>query len=179
MNPKVLIQTELGAIEVEVYLHQAPITAANFLHYVDEGRFAGATFYRAVRLDNQAQSPVKIEVIQGGLGMEPHSAKLPPIAHETTVQTGLKHLDGTVSMGRLEPGSAHSEFFICIGDQPELDFGGGRYPDGQGFAAFARVTSGMEVVRAIQAKPSGGDTPPVQGQWIVEPVKIVQVSRLV
>lgn len=178
MNPKVLIQTELGDITLEVFATQAPLTAGNFLRYVDQDRYRGATFYRAVRLDNQAQSPVKIEVVQGGLGMEPHPAKLPPIPHETTAQTGLKHLDGTVSMGRLEPGTAHSEFFICIGDQPELDFGGKRYADGQGFAAFGRVTEGMEVVRAIQQQPSGGDQPPVQGQWILEPVKIVRVVQI-
>ncbi|MDX2006224.1 MAG: peptidylprolyl isomerase [Meiothermus sp.] len=178
MNPTILIRTDLGEIELELYPAQAPVTVANFLRYVDEGRYQGATFYRAVRLDNQAQSPVKIEVIQGGLGMEAHHAKLPPIAQETTAHTGLKHLEGTISMARLEPDSAHSEFFICIGEQPELDFGGRRNPDGQGFAAFGRVTRGMEVVRAIQAAATGGDTPPVQGQWILEPVRITGVSRL-
>jgi peptidyl-prolyl cis-trans isomerase A (cyclophilin A) len=178
MNPKVLLQTELGEIELELFSTQAPITAANFLRYVDEGRYQGATFYRAVRLDNQAQSAIKIEVVQGGLGMEADPGKLPPIIQETTAQTGVKHLDGTISMARLEPNSGQSEFFICVGDQPELDFGGQRNPDGQGFAAFGRVTRGMETVRAIQARPSGGDTPPVQGQWILEPVKITAVFRL-
>lgn len=178
MNPKVQIKTEKGNIVLEVLLDQAPITAANFLRYVDEGRYSGATFYRVVRLDNQSQSPVKIEVIQGGLGMEPHPAKLPNIPHETTAQTGLKHLDGTVSMGRLEPGTSHSEIFICINDQPELNFGGKRYTDGQGFAAFAQVTEGMDVVRAIQQLPSGGDHPPIQGQSLIEPVKILEVKRI-
>jgi peptidyl-prolyl cis-trans isomerase A (cyclophilin A) len=103
---------------------------------------------------------------------------LPPIQQETTAQTGLKHLDGTISMARLEPGSATSEFFICVGDQPELDFGGKRYADGQGFAAFGRVTQGMEVVRAIQALPSGGDRPPVQGQWLKEPLPMLWVARV-
>lgn len=177
-NPKVLIQTELGDIQIELYPAQAPITVANFLRYVDEGRYQGATFYRAVRPDNQAQSPVRIEVVQGGLGMDEHPAKLPPIPHETTAVTGLKHLDGTLSMARLEPGSASSEFFICVGEQPELDFGGRRYPDGQGFAAFGRVIEGMDVVRKIQARPSGGDRPPVQGQWITQPVKILSVKRV-
>ncbi|MBF6592921.1 MAG: peptidylprolyl isomerase [Thermaceae bacterium] len=177
-NPKVSLRTELGELVLEVYAAQTPLTAANFLRYVDQGRYTGASFYRAVRPDNQPQSPVKIEVIQGGLGMGEHPAKLPPIAHETTAQTGLRHLDGTISMSRLEPDSASSEFFICIGDQPELDFGGKRNPDGQGFAAFGKVLSGMDVVRAIQVRPSGGDTPPVQGQWLLEPVAILEVRRV-
>jgi peptidyl-prolyl cis-trans isomerase A (cyclophilin A) len=177
-NPKVLIATESGEIELEVFLGQAPVTAANFLRYVIEHRYIGATFYRTVRLDNQPESATKIEVIQGGLGMDAHPSKLPTIPHETTAQTGLRHLDGTVSMSRFDPGSASSEIFICIGDQPALDFGGTRNPDGQGFAAFARVTRGMDVVRAIQALPSGGDQAPVQGQWLLEPVKITSVSRI-
>jgi peptidyl-prolyl cis-trans isomerase A (cyclophilin A) len=177
-NPQVSIQTELGEIILELFPAQAPHTVANFLRYVDEQRYQGATFYRTVRLDNQAQSPVKIEVIQGGLGMGEHLAKLPPIALETTAQTGLRHQDGTVSMARLEPNSAQSEFFICIGDQPELDYGGRRNPDGQGFAAFGRVVQGMEVVRSIHQRPSGGQTPPIQGQWLLEPVRIFSVNRV-
>ena len=174
---RVLIQTSLGKIVLELS-PQAPITGANFLRYVNENRYRGASFYRTVRLDNQAQSLIKIEVIQGGLGMDDHPAKLPNIPLETTVQTGLKHLHGTVSMSRFGPDSAHSEIFICIGSQPELNFAGQRHPDGQGFAAFAQVTEGMDVVLEIQAQPSGGDTPPVQGQWLLEPVKIESVSCL-
>jgi peptidyl-prolyl cis-trans isomerase A (cyclophilin A) len=172
-NPEVLMQTALGEIRLELFPDAAPLTVANFLRYVTENRYQGASFYRSVRLDNQAQSPVKIEVIQGGLGMTEHAAKLPPIVHETTAQTGLRHQHGTLSMARLEPGSAHSEFFICLNDQPELDFGGARNPDGQGFAAFGRVTDGMDVVLAIQSRPAGGDQPPVQGQWLLEPVPIL------
>jgi peptidyl-prolyl cis-trans isomerase A (cyclophilin A) len=174
---RVLIQTGLGKIVIELS-SQAPITSANFLRYVNENRYQGASFYRAVRLDNQAQSPIKIEVIQGGIGMDNHPAKLPNIPLETTAQTGLKHLNGTVSMSRFSPNSAHSEIFICIGAQPDLDFGGQRHPDGQGFAAFAQVIKGMDVVLKIQARPSGGDTPPVQGQWLLEPVMIESVSCL-
>lgn len=176
INPKVRIQTELGQIILELFPQQAPRTVANFLRYVDENRYQGATFYRTVRLDNQAQSPIKIEVIQGGLGMGEHPAKLPPILLETTTQTGLRHRNGTVSMARLEPDSAQSEFFICIGDQPELDHGGRRNPDGQGFAAFGLVVKGMEVVRSIHQRPSGGDTPPVAGQWLLEPVHILSID---
>lgn len=140
----------MGEIELELFTQQAPLTCANFLRYVQEGRYRQATFYRVVRMDNQPHSEVKIEVIQGGLGMADHPLKLPPIAQETTQITGLKHLNGTLSMARLAPDSAHSEFFICINDQPELDFAGKRNPDGQGFAAFGKVVRGMEVVRQIQ-----------------------------
>lgn len=177
-NPEVLMQTALGEIRLELFPDAAPLTVANFLRYVTENRYQGASFYRTVRLDNQSQSPVKIEVIQGGLGMTEHAAKLPAIAHETTTQTGLRHQHGTLSMARLEPGSAHSEFFICINDQPELDFGGARNPDGQGFAAFGHVKDGMDVVLEIQARPAGGDQPPVQGQWLLEPVPIQNVTLL-
>lgn len=155
-NPKVCIQTDLGKIILELFPAQAPVTVANFLRYADENRYQGATFYRTVRLDNQPQSPIKIEVIQGGLGMGHHSAKLPPIPLETTAQTSLRHQDGTVSMARLEPDSAQSEFFICIGDQPELDYGGKRNPDGQGFAAFGHVLEGMEVVLEFISYPPEG-----------------------
>lgn len=109
-NPEVLLATELGEITLEPLPRQAPLTAANFLHHVDEGRYTEASLYRAVRPDNQARSPVKIEVIQGGLGMVQHPLKLPPIPHETTEVTGAHHLEGTVSMSRLEPGTAHSWF---------------------------------------------------------------------
>ncbi|MFC1535634.1 peptidylprolyl isomerase [Candidatus Neomarinimicrobiota bacterium] len=167
--PQVLIRTELGDIRVELYPDQAPVTAANFLRYVDEGHFAGALFYRTVHMDNQPDSPVKIEVIQGGLAVD--TSFYPPIEHETTAMTGLKHLDGTISMARLEPGSASSEFFICIGDQPELDFGGRRNPDGQGFAAFGRVIHGMDVVRLIQQQPANG-------QWLEPPIAIANITRV-
>ena len=158
-NSRVLIQTNLGNIEIEIYEKQAPITAANFLRYVDEGRFKGATFYRTVRLDNQPNNDVKIGVIQGGLKDDAHPQSLPPIEHETTKRTGILHKDGVISMARNEPGTASSDFFICIGDQPELDFGGKRNPDGQGFSAFGRVIRGRDVVKTIQNQPA-------EGQWL-------------
>ena len=181
----VTVTTSQGAIELEVYPGRAPITAANFLRYVDAGLYDGGQFYRVVRLDNQPQSPVKIEVIQGGLGVSTYDDAeprgFPTIAHETTEVTGLKHEDGVVSMARLAPGSATSEFFICIGDQPSLDFGGARNPDGQGFAAFGRVTAGMDVVRAIQSGASGAEVPEARramaGQLLDEPVRILLVER--
>lgn len=173
-NPHVVLVTEKGEIEIELLPAQAPVTVANFLRYVDEGIYerAGAAFYRVVRSDNQPGHPVPIAVIQGGLTIEDqHPARLAPIRHETTEDTGLRHRDGTVSMARNTPGSASSEFFICIGPQPELDYGGRRNPDGQGFAAFGRVVRGMDVVRAIHQLPD-------QDQMLVEPVAITEVRRV-
>ncbi len=161
--------TPLGTIVVELYPEQAPQTVANFLRYVDEGRLAGATFYRAVTLANQPNDSVRIEVIQGGLGRSRDRA-LPPIPHESTDITGLRHVDGTLSMARSAPGSASSEIFITLGPQPELDYGGKRNPDGQGFAAFGRVVSGMEVVKAIHSQEA-------DGQMLVDPVAITVVRR--
>ena len=170
-NPRVLIRTELGDITVEIFEDEAPITAPNFLRYVGENRFEGATFYRTVTMDNQPDNDVKIEVIQGGLGDDEQGLGLPAIEHETTAQTGLRHLDGTVSMARAEPGTASSEFFICVGDQPELDFGGRRNPDGQGFAVFGRVVEGMDIVRRIQQRPA-------DGQWLTPEIGITEVRML-
>ena len=167
-NPEVIIETELGDIQVEIYEDKCPVTAGNFLRYVDENRFEGATFYRTVTVDNQPDDDIKIQVIQGGIGGDTLNLRLPPIAHETTEQTGILHKEGTISMARLEPGTASSEFFICIGDQPELDFGGDRNPDGQGFAAFGRVVEGMDVVREIQAQPA-------DGQWLSPEITIADV----
>ena len=170
-NPEVLIETELGDITVEIYERESPITAANFMRYVREERFRGANFYRTVTMGNQPDNDVKIEVIQGGLGEDSLGLGLPSIAHETTAQTGVLHKDGVISMARLEPGTASSEFFICVGDQPELDFGGKRNPDGQGFAAFGRVIDGMDVVRSIQAQPA-------DGQWLSPEISIIRITPL-
>jgi peptidyl-prolyl cis-trans isomerase A (cyclophilin A) len=155
-NPVVLLVTELGNIEIEVFLDKAPVTAGNFLEYVKQNLFRHGCFYRVVTMQNQPDKNIKIEVIQGGLGFADSLPRLGPIVHETTLQTGIRHLDGTISMARDKPGSASSEFFICINDQPELDFRGKRNPDGQGFAAFGKVISGMEVVRKIQQLPDTG-----------------------
>lgn len=169
-NPKVAIKTELGDITVEIFEKKAPVTASNFLKYVDEGRFKGACFYRVVRMDNQPRNKIKIEVIQGGLIYTRREQILPPIEHETTQKTGIFHLDGTISMARNQPGSAASEFFICIGEQPELDFGGKRNPDGQGFAAFGKVVAGMDVVKKIHQLPT-------EGQMLTSRVTIQDVVR--
>lgn len=155
---RVQMVTDMGKITVELYADKAPITVANFLRYVDENRYDGGKFYRVVRMDNQATSPVKIEVIQGGVQND-STKMLPPIAQETTNKTGILHVDGAISMARGAPESGASEFFICINAQPELDFGGKRNPDGQGFAAFGKVIKGMKVVRKIQQGETGQSGP--------------------
>lgn len=169
---RVVIQTSKGEIVVELYSKKAPITVKNFLKYVDKGLFTNARFHRTVTLnpDNQPHNKVKIEVIQAGLDPAKESMALPAIPLERTNKTGLKHKDGTISMARLEPDTASSEFFICVGDQPELDYGGRRNPDGQGFAAFGRVVSGMNVVRAINKAP-------VQEQSLTPPILIQNIRR--
>ncbi|MBN2614706.1 MAG: peptidylprolyl isomerase [Bacteroidales bacterium] len=166
-DPHVLIETTLGTIEVELYAAKAPLTVNNFLRYIKENRWKGAAFYRTVTMQNQPHNKVKIEVIQGGLG-DDTTQMLPPIKIETTKETGIHHLNGTISMARDKPNSATSEFFICIGKQPSLDFGGKRNPDGQGFTAFGRVVKGMKIVREIQQQPA-------KGQMLTPPVKILRI----
>jgi peptidyl-prolyl cis-trans isomerase A (cyclophilin A) len=170
-HPQVMLSTELGDIVIEVYLNKTPVTAANFLRYVDENRYREAQFYRVVTMDNQPNSDTKIEVIQGGIGFIESELRLAPIEHETTDKTGIIHTNGVVSMARAEPGTASSEFFICIGDQPELDYDGKRNPDGQGFAAFGRVIQGMDVVRKIHEQPA-------QEQMLVSPIRITIFRRV-
>lgn len=171
-HPQVWIQTSAGNIKVELYPDKAPVTVQNFLHYVDEGKYNGASFYRVVTPENQPGRKIKIEVIQGGLeGIAPVDS-FPGIPHETTLQTGIHHLDGTLSMARDKPGTASTEFFICIGNQPELDYGGKRNPDLQGFAAFGRVLEGMDVVRSIQHMPADSN------QMLVQPVTILHIKRI-
>jgi peptidyl-prolyl cis-trans isomerase A (cyclophilin A) len=168
---RVLVETELGAIELEVDVQRAPNTAANFLRYVDAGHFNGGVFHRTVKMDNQPDSPVKIEVIQAGVNPERAREGFPAIALERTSTTGLRHSDGAISMARGQPDSATSGWFICINDQPSLDFGGARNPDGQGFAAFGRVVRGMEVVRAIQRAAN------TDAQRLTPPIKIIKAAR--
>ena len=148
-NPTIVIETELGNITIELFEKQAPVTTNNFIKYIDEKRYIGTTFYRVVTPKNQPLSKIKIEVIQGGLYEDNHPQALPPIVHESTKETGILHKDGVISMARYEPGTATFEFFICVGDQPSLDFGGGRNSDNHGFAAFGKVIDGMDVVRKI------------------------------
>lgn len=170
------MSTELGNIVLEIDSASAPLSAGNFLALVDGGHYDGATFYRSVTLANDRGTP-KIEVIQGGLGDRP--APFGPIAHESTETTGLRHVDGAISMARGDVGTASSEFFICIGDQPGLDFGADRNPDRQGFAVFGRVVAGMDVVRRIQQQDATGasDSEYTKGQILSKPVLITRVRR--
>ena len=168
---KVKMNTSFGEIIVELDTVRAPISANNFLQNVKNEVYKDAIFYRVVRPDNQPNSKVKIEVIQGGIYTQIRFGEIPKIEHETTEVTGIKHLDGTISMARSKPGSASTEFFICVGEQPELDFGGTRNPDGQGFAAFGRVIDGMDVVRKIQEQKD-------LKQTLVTPIKITSTELL-
>ncbi|HWV25011.1 MAG TPA: peptidylprolyl isomerase [Thermomicrobiales bacterium] len=193
MQTIVKIETRFGVIRVALDEEAAPITTTNFLAYVDEGLYDGGSFHRTVRLDNQSNANLKREAIGNGIDPEADREKLPndaiaieviqggvnpdredelgaPIPLERTSETGLSHVDGTISMARLTPDSAVSDFFICINDQPELDFGGQRNPDGQGFAAFGHVIEGMDVVREIQNQSS-------DGQRLDPLVTITRISR--
>ncbi|MEW6208890.1 MAG: peptidylprolyl isomerase [Acidobacteriota bacterium] len=167
---RVVIETERGEIEVEIDTRRAPVTAANFLRYVDARHYDDGRFHRTVKMDNQPDKKIKIEVIQAGVNPEKSKSDFPAISLERTNKTGLLHKDGAISMARDGPDTATSDFFICIGDQPELDFAGKRNPDGQGFAAFGRVIRGMDVVRKIQ-------TAPAEGQSLKPPVRILRIRR--
>ena len=167
--PRVIIETNLGNIEVEIDTVHAPLTAANFLRYVDLGFYRVGRFHRTVRADNQPDSKVKIAVVQAGLDSF-RVKDFPPIKLERTSVTKLQHKDGTISMARDGPDTGTSDFFICVGDQPALDYGGKRNPDGQGFAAFGRVMLGMDVVRKINAAPA-------KGQALEPAVRIKNIVR--
>ena len=168
--------TDLGLIVLQLRPDQAPITAGNFLRYLDRGLWNGSTFYRTVGPKND-HNPVGISVIQGGLDKD--DAPLGPIAHETTAQTGLTHEDGAISMARDAPGTAGADFFICLGANPALDYGGKRNPDGQGFAVFGKVVAGMDVVRTIhdRATRSASKDGYTAGQLLERPVTISKVER--
>ena len=166
-----------GDIVIELYPGKAPVTAGNFLKLTDNGALDGGSFYRVVNYDNDRGSP-KIEVIQGGLGDA--GKGFDQIGHETTEQTGILHTDGVISMARDKVGTASTEFFICIGDQPGLDYGQPRNPDMQGFAAFGRVVSGMDVVRRINGLSADAESYSeyTTGQILSDPVPITSVSRV-
>jgi peptidyl-prolyl cis-trans isomerase A (cyclophilin A) len=171
----VRIETALGDIDVAVDTKHAPSTAANFLKYVDGKFYNGGRFHRATRPDNY--TPVlpdrpPMEIIQGGINPDRRREGFDPIPLERTSVTGLKHVVGTVSMARAAAAdSARSDFFICLDDQPSLDFGGRRFDDGQGGGAFGRVVKGMDVVRRIQQQP-------VEKQALTPPVTITRMARL-
>ena len=167
----VRLTTSMGEIDLEVETERAPVSAENFLRCVAEGRYDGGRFHRTVRPDTEVRKDVPIEVIQAGPAPRWEGRDVPPIPLERTSATGLRHVDGAVSMARTGPDSATTDFFVCVGAQPSLDFGGARNPDGQGFAVFGRVTRGAEVVRRIQAAKA-------EGQALTPPVEIVSARRL-
>jgi len=171
--PLIRIHTSLGVIEAELDSTHAPKSVANFMKYVEAGRYTGGQFHRTVTThpDNQPNNAVKIDVIQAGVNPEFAELNRPPIPLERTSVTGLKHTDGTLSMARAGADTATSDFFICVGDQPGLDFGGKRNPDGQGFAAFGQVVRGMDIVRRIHASKA-------EGQTLAPPIRIELIERV-
>ena len=169
-SPTVVIKTLLGDIRISIDEDVAPATAANFLRYVDEELYDGGSFFRTVHANNQPLDSIRIAVVQGGARSDADGRFFEPILLERTSKTGLKHLDGTVSMARGGPDTATHSFFFCIGDQPELDFGGKRNPDGQGFAAFGQVLDGSDVIRAIQMSPH-------EAQRLQPTIRILSVRR--
>ena len=171
---RVRLQTSEGVIVIELAVAQAPITTANFLRYVDQRRYDGASFYRASR----APGAPEYGLIQGGLNGDPKKV-LKPIRHESTARTGLSHKDGTISMGRFAPGTATSDFFIMVGDAPEFDADPKAPGDNQGFAAFGQVVEGMDVVRKILARPvsAAGGAGVMKGEILKQPVRILTARR--
>lgn len=163
------MKTSAGDIRIELQDARAPVTASNFLRYVKAGAFDGGSFYRTVRDDNQPDNKVTIDVIQGGPRED--FEEFAEIPLERTSKSGVKHFAGAISMARDAPDTATGHFFICVEDEPELDFGGHRNPDGQGFAAFGQVVAGMDVVRRIQQAPA-------DAQLLVPPIRIESVRIL-
>lgn len=171
-HPHVIIETKAGDVEVELYEDKAPQTTAAFLHNVDAGLYNNASFYRILNEDNQPTDAFKATLIQGGIWRTKYdeAKKLKAIPHETTQQTGILHQNGVISFARQEPGTAKSEFFICIGDQPGFDFGGLNNPDKQGYAAFGKVVKGMNIVLTIFRRPE-------EGQAFTPPIPIFNIRR--
>jgi peptidyl-prolyl cis-trans isomerase A (cyclophilin A) len=169
----VRLATHLGAIVIDLAVEKAPITSANFLKYVDRKLYDGATFYRASKPKGQTTNDYG--TIQGRLQNDPKKV-LPPIAHESTTKTGLRHTDGTISMGRHAPGSAQADWFICIGDMSYLD----ATPKDPGFAAFGRVVDGMDVTKTILGLPvdPNAGVGAMKGEMLVKPVKILTARRV-
>jgi len=172
-KPRVAIRTNHGTITVELEDQRAPITSANFLHYVDTQLYDGGLFYRASRTPGAPREGT----IVGGPSRKVHP--YPPIAHESTTKTGLRHRTGTISVGRYAPGTATADFFICMGDQSFLDAHPGAKGDNLGFAAFGQVVEGLGVVRAILAAPTPGKSafPDMKGQWLEPTIPIITICR--
>ena len=170
-NLHVEIQTRYGDIEVELFPDNAPKSVAAFLSCVDSGYYKNASFYRALNDDNQPTGNAGVAMIQGGIWRTKHHLYIPGIPHEDTRQTKLTHTNGTISFAREAPGTATTEFFICIGDQKGFDYGGMNNPDGQGYAAFGRVVKGMNLIMQWYSRPTNGDL-------LERPVDIENIVRL-
>jgi peptidyl-prolyl cis-trans isomerase A (cyclophilin A) len=170
-EPTIEIKTNFGDIVVELYPEKAPKTVAAFLSYVDSGYYKNGSFYRVLKEEDQPSNAFKSQLIQGGIWQSQYKKQLslPGIPHETTRQTGILHKNGAISLARTAPGTANTEFFICIGDQPAYDYGGSANSDGQGFAAFGKVIEGMDVVKQIHDQPDNQTnfTPPLAIKNIV------------
>jgi peptidyl-prolyl cis-trans isomerase A (cyclophilin A) len=173
---RVVFETTMGEIVIEVDVAKAPITSANFLSYVDGGWYDDGRFHRTVRPDTETNTKHPIQVVQASRRRTARGEgpAFPPVVLERTRDTGLTHVDGAASMARVagQPDSGASDFFITIGAQPSLDFGGARNEDGQGFAVFGRVVTGMDVVKAIQAAPVRAGS-----QTLTPPISIVRARR--
>jgi peptidyl-prolyl cis-trans isomerase A (cyclophilin A) len=178
MNPRVRLTTDLGDMVIELRPDRAPASVADFLTHIDARAYDSGGFWRTVSPGTDNGSP-PISIIQGSVADRQVEHRLVAV-HETTEQTGLRHVDGAVSVprGDTRAGTLFS-LVICIGDQPALDFGGGRAADGQGFAVFGRIVEGMEVARAIHRRPAdaAAENPYMAGQVMVEPVMIHSARR--
>lgn len=154
-NPLVVIHTKFGKIKVELYQQQAPVTVKAFLAYVDAGHYKNTSFYRVMREDNQDTGVPKSRLIQGGLWQAKNALykTIAPIAHESSQTSKIQHKRGVISMARMEPGTATSEFFICTENQPGFDYGGNNNQDGQGYAGFGKVVEGWDILDRINEQP--------------------------
>lgn len=188
---RIEIDTNMGRLTAEIYEEKAPKTAAYFLRYVDEGFYNGTKIYRSLREDNQGANTAKIDIVEmgycnsyydrilrRGLGegeaYDETQGFIPPypkISVETTEETGLKHEDGTLSLGRDNADQVDTNVFICIGNQPNLDYGGARHPDGYGFSAFGKIIEGMDIIKEIHSLP-------LEGQRIIKDITVRTIQRL-
>jgi len=170
------LSTSSGDINIEIFPEQAPETCRNFVAYAQSGRLDGSSFFRVLGPANQRTSACPVDVVQGGLRYDPAQGYEParglgPIAHESTAASGIRHRDGVLTMGRFAPGETYGGFGVCIGEQPELDHGGRRFPDRQGAAAFGQVRAGMALIRRIHAAAT-------EDEFVADPVTINRVTAI-
>ena len=171
-NPHILITTNFGNVEAELFPDKAPVSVAAFLSYIDSGFYKNSSFYRVLFVESMA-SDLNTGIIQGGIWQSDNkkAIALAGIPHEAPKQTGLTHTSGTLSLARSLPGTANSEFFICVGDQTGYDSSKNYNPDGLGFAAFGKVVSGMDIVRKIHGQSASG-------QSFIKPITVFNIERI-